>query len=216
MRPVSLEALLGVMGAPPAVGFSVRGGILLGDGGPEFFASAADFLTDGIADPLDRFTEHVVTGTAVACLEPAGIRYQLLFPFRRLDDGRSFVPFQRLGEAAGLPAPGPLGLQIHPSFGPWWGYRAAIVVDETVDAPAALASPCLDCAGPCVAACPGSAVHQDGFNAIACFSHRSIDEGCQTACRARSACPVGAAQRYPDGQLAYHMRAALLLSCGRR
>lgn len=216
VRSLSAGALVDVLGTQKPSDVPFQGCLVVGDGGPDFFAAAAGFLADGEPDPLDRFTERIVTQTVVALLEPARIHYQLLFPFRLPRDGLAFVPFQRLGEAAGLPQAGPLGLQIHPAFGPWWGYRAAILIDRPVEDAAPLASPCLTCTAPCVAACPVLAVQRSGFDAHLCFSHRAIDNECQSACRARSACPVGEDLRYPESQLAYHMRAALALAFGRR
>ena len=40
-------------------------------------------------------------------------------------------------DGGGIAAPGPLGIQIHPDFGPWWAYRALVVVPLRIDGRAA-------------------------------------------------------------------------------
>ena len=54
-----------------------------------------------------------------------GTEFEVFHPFA---SERVHLPFQRLGRAAGLPPPGPLGVQVHPRFGPWWAYRALVAL----------------------------------------------------------------------------------------
>ena len=93
------------------------------------FLAGAPEAPDGLPNPLDRFTRAAITAARRAALGHPG-RARLLFPFT---DSVPALPFQRLGRAAGLGAPGPLGLQIHPSYGPWWAYRGLIALVPTGD-----------------------------------------------------------------------------------
>jgi epoxyqueuosine reductase len=119
------------------------------------------------------------------------------------------IPFQRLGRAAGLGAPGPLALQIHPQFGPWWAYRALVVLDRRLPPAAPPGDGCAGCPAPCVAACPAAAVARSGFDVRACHAHRLSVVACHESCAARLACIRGPEHRYRDQQLAFHMRASM-------
>jgi len=124
---------------------------------------------------------------------------------------RPVVPFQRLGRAAGLGGPGPLGLQIHPQFGPWWAYRGLLVLDRPLPAETPPGDGCAGCAAPCVAACPAGAVSRGGFDVVACRARRLTAEPCRLSCAARIACVRGPEHRYRDEELAFHMRASLTM-----
>jgi ferredoxin len=184
-----------------------RGAVVVGSGGPAFFdgfASSA-FARDGLPDPLDRYTRVVIEGSVRAALEPRGVTHALHFPFM----GQVLIPFQRLGRAAGLGGPGPLGLQIHPTFGPWWAYRGLIVVDATLPTGVAPGDGCAGCAAPCVSACPAGAVQRSGFLIAACHARRLVAEPCRLSCAARIACIRGPEHRYRDEELAFHMAASM-------
>ena len=135
------------------------------------------------------------------------VPFRIFHPFA---DATPPIPFQRLGKAAGLPEPGPLGLQIHPLYGPWWAYRALVIVAVTLAAEPPIAAPCAGCPRPCVAACPVHAVTADGFVVDRCVDHRLSEPECRTSCAARMCCPVGATHQYPSTQVAFHMRASLI------
>jgi hypothetical protein len=134
--------------------------------------------------------------------------HAVYFPF-----GAPPLPMQRLGRAAGLPAPGPLGIQIHDEFGPWWAYRAFVVLARPLPALPALPALCVGCPAPCTAACPGRAVAAPGsaFDIAACAAHRLVHAPCTDDCAARRACVIAPAHAYPAAQLAFHMRAALVM-----
>lgn len=196
------------------------GALVLADGGPEFFAgfrraaSREDASADAAPrDPLDDHTRRCVARAVSDALTPEGdqVRYRIVHPFDPV--GASPLPFQRLGRAAGLPAAGPLGIQIHPRFGPWWAYRGLVILAGSslvFETEPPLAPSCPGCAAPCVAACPGRAVVAGAELHIArCAAHRLAQDECALACAARSACPVGTTHRYPDAQLAFHMTASL-------
>jgi len=188
-----------------------RGAVVIGSAGPAFFdgfAAAAPERADGRPDPLDRYTRRLVEEGARLALAPLGVAYALAFPFLGAARG-PHVPFQRLGRAAGLPQPGPLGLQIHPVYGPWWAYRALVIVDRELASGPALERPCEGCPAPCVAACPAGAPQPTGFVIPACHAHRLVAEPCRLSCAARIACIRGPEHRYTDDELAFHMRASM-------
>ena len=195
--PLRLDALL-----PGAVC-----AVIVGAGGRAFFQrfSQAPERRDGGPDPLDRYTARAVAVAVAAALAGAGARYAIGHPF----GGDPVIPFQRLGRAAGLGGPGPLALQIHPTYGPWWAYRALVVLDQPVPAAPAPGDGCAGCSAPCVAACPAGAVARTGFDVRACHAHRRVAPACYDSCAARLACIRGPEQRYEDQQLAFHMRASM-------
>ncbi|MGQ3209649.1 MAG: ferredoxin [Shinella sp.] len=126
-------------------------------------------------------------------------------------------PFQQWAmRAEGLKA-SPLGILIHPVYGLWHGYRGALGFAEPVeDVPAVAAPhPCDHCPDkPCLTTCPAGAVRPAIFDVSACRGHLRSPEGqggCMgSGCLARAACPVGAAYRYNDSQLRFHMAALSL------
>jgi hypothetical protein len=225
-----------------------RAAVVIGDGGPAFFrgftgrraddahahpddhdhdhdhrtpGGAAPAAPEPVAatGPLDAFTTARVLAIARAALGEAPGRWRVVFPFGPAD-GEPALPFQHLGMAAGLPAPGPLGLQIHPTYGPWWAYRAALLsrlpfADATggdgAPADEPLPDACAACTGPCRSACPAGAVTRAGFVFEPCRARR-LAEGspCAHACVARQACPVGVGHAYGAPQIAFHMEASLV------
>jgi len=195
--PLRLEALLP----------SAAGALVVGAGGRAFFQgfAASPESRDGQPHPLDRYTARVIAAGVSAALAGTAVRHAVAYPFG-VDP---IVPFQRLGRAAGLGGPGPLALQIHPVFGPWWAYRALIALDRSVGAAPALGDACAGCPAPCVAACPGRAVSRAGFQVAACHAHRVAAPDCHASCAARIACIRGPEHRYADEQLAFHMRASM-------
>jgi epoxyqueuosine reductase len=148
----------------------------------------------------------VAEAAAGEALAPLGVRHAVYFPF---DGAEPLIPFQRLGRAIGLGGPGPLGLQIHPVFGPWWAYRALVVVDRDVAARPPIGDGCAGCDAPCVGACPAHAVARAGFSVATCHARRLTAEPCRLSCAARIACIRGPEHRYTDGELAFHMAASM-------
>lgn len=184
-----------------------RGALIAGSGGPAFFGrfAASTEAADGATDPLDRYTGRVVECAVGEALEPLGVQRAVHFPF-----GTSpIIPFQRLGRAAGLGGPGPLGLQIHPIYGAWWAYRTLVVIDRALPVRPPPGDGCDGCTAPCVAACPGAAVARSGFVVTACHAHRLIAPPCRLSCDARVACVRGPEHRYTDVELAFHMAASM-------
>src|SRR5690606_16939013 len=97
--------------------------------------------------PLDRWTRTVVD--LVAEQVGAGVAY----PF----DGPPYRPFQRWALHCDDVHPSPMGVLVHPRFGPWHAYRAALLLADRIALPdtGRSPSPCDSCATrPCLDACP--------------------------------------------------------------
>jgi len=183
--------------------------ILVGHSGTALW----DHMTDGdqqtaldpTTDPIDTFS--VDTTNAVIGEQWADVARQLLYPHPDCP-----VDLVALGRVIGWQADSPLGLGIHPEYGPWSAFRALWILTAALD-PGAATPPvpapdvCLACeTHDCVHACPANAVHVGRrFNLTACFDHRAEpDSSCAVTCFARLACPVGAQHRYSSEQMAYH------------
>jgi hypothetical protein len=182
--------------------------ILVGNAGGAMWAAFAPHV-DGEPHPLDRWTRAVV--------EPIAERFgaRAVFPF-----GADAPPFQRWAERAETLHRSPLGILIHPEYGLWHAYRAALLFAEELPLPprSDRANPCESCvAKPCLSACPVGAFTPDGYDVPACAAHlRRLDATCASAgCHARNACPVGAKWRYPEAQIRYHMAAFARSVAGR-
>ncbi len=190
--------------------------VVIGNGGGDFwraFSAWADARPGWRerANPLDDFTRLVIEREVVAATRAAGRRCVPVYPFM---NGGPTLNFMALGKLAGLGGPSLLGVVVHPVYGPWIAFRAALIVDAALDAPgAALAfDPCPGCAArSCIAACPAGAVaYHAGWDVPGCLRHRVENEPrCASRCDARAACVLGPEHRYPDDELAYHQRRAL-------
>jgi len=168
------------------------------------FAASPEYA-DGLADPLDRWSERVLGGLARALDATA------LYPFR----GPPYAPFQRWALRAEPVAPSPLGLLIHPEYGLWHSYRGALGFAEALEAAPfeAQPSPCASCAErPCLSGCPVGAFDGRTFEVETCAAHVRSAAGvsCRDdGCRARRACPVGQEHAQTPEAAAFHMRAFL-------
>lgn len=175
--------------------------LLLGNAGAAMWRAFAASGPDG-PDPLNRWTMSVVAPIAAA------LGARPLYPF-----GDTAVPFQRWAARAERLQPSPLGLLMHPDYGLWHAYRAALVFAAALPLPEAAARPhpCASCAGrPCLSACPVGAFSEGGYDVAACAAWLASGTGADClaqGCRARDACPVGRAWRYPDAQVRFHMQA---------
>lgn len=202
LHPDPGEALPDVAGAPAATL------VLLGNAGPAMwgaFERARAERPD--LKELDAWTREVVTALA------AELGARAVFPF----EGPPYWPFQRWAMRAEPVHPSPLGMLIHPRFGLWHAYRAALLFAERLALPPRLdtPSPCASCADrPCLRGCPAGAFSEvgAGYDVPACVAHLETEPAppCMTAsCLARRACPVGQDFLYPPGQREHHMRAFL-------
>jgi hypothetical protein len=179
--------------------------VLIGNAGsPLYDAFFAAGQTTG-DNPLDDWTQRVVLPIA------ARLGARAAFP----SDGPPWLPVQRWAMRAEGVKASPLGVLIHPEFGLWHAYRAALVFDRALDLPPApvRAHPCDSCVGrPCLSTCPVGAVTEAGYAVDNCARHVASRDGeaCRSiGCLARRACPVGAAHVYPDRAMAFHMEAFL-------
>jgi hypothetical protein len=165
----------------------------------DVFTQSPEYL-DGKPNPLNRWTQRTIGDVAT--------RYKVdaIYPF-----GETIWPFQRYAKAATGMKSSPLGMLIHPEFGLWQAFRAVMIFGEggALDLPHKLNHPCEACAEkPCLKACPVNAFTDDGFAVDNCRTHLQTggEPNCMTlGCRARAACPVGAA--YSKEQIQFHMKA---------
>ena len=142
----------------------------------------------------------------------AGLREDLsakaVFPFDTPP-----LPFLTWARRAGAGHVSPLGLNIHPTYGLWHAFRAALLFPVAFDLPmqSAGAHPCETCVGkPCLSACPVHAFDGSSYNVAACASHLETPAGedCMSGgCLARRACPVGRGFTYHPVQAQFFMRA---------
>lgn len=185
----------------PSPGSPARFVILAGNAGPDMFARFAR-ERDPERATLDDWTRRVMDELA----EDLGAR--ALYPFD-MNPPWPFLTWARRGGAGHV---SPLGLNIHPTYGLWHAYRAALVFPVAFDLPPlANPNPCASCADkPCLSACPAGAFTGESYDTAACASHLSTPEGADClgrGCLARHACPVGQAFAYAPAQARFHMKA---------
>lgn len=168
----------------------------------EPFINSYEFA-DAYDDSLDRWTKRVLGDVA----SKAGLG--VVYPFQ----GPPYYPFQRWAQRAEPVFSSPIGVLIHPEYGLWHAYRAALLLPEDPGFPerADATSPCDRCREkPCLSACPVDAFTSDGYDVAACASHLSASSGkacVEGGCRARAACPMGHSYVYSEDHLAFHMAA---------
>jgi ferredoxin len=177
--------------------------LLIGNAGPAFWQAFEQQRTAG-ENPLDRWT--------AATIDPLAERFgaSALYPF----DGPPYWPFQRWAMRAEPVRPSPLGILIHPRFGLWHAYRAALAFPaDDIPLPPREDAPDL-CGGcmtkPCLTTCPIGAFEGAGYDVRGCLAHLRAAAGaeCMTAgCVARLACPVGQQHPYPPAQAVFYMAA---------
>jgi hypothetical protein len=180
--------------------------VLAGNQGPDLWRAfrAEPESGDGTPDPLDRWTARVVGELARA------LGCQPVFPF-----DRPHPPFMAWAKRAGPAKNSPLGILIHPDFGLWQAYRAALLFAQAIDLPPPdqRPRPCDSCPDrPCLEACPVGAFDGTRYDGTACAGHMGAPAGgdCLTGgCLARRACPVGRSFAYGPGQAGFHMAAFL-------
>lgn len=195
---------------------AARSIVVLGNGGGALWAALKAHAARNPGwwereNPLDDFTREAVERDAAALARAAGLRCTVAYPFM---NGAPALDFVTLARTAGIAGPSILGVAVHPRFGPWIAFRAALLLDALLDAPgdAAGFDPCPGCATrSCIAACPAGAVSfPSGWDVPRCLTHRVEQEAdCAGRCHARVACVLGPEHRYPEGELAYHQMRAL-------
>ena len=194
----------------PALGHGrlARTLLLVGNAGPAMYQHffAAPESVGQAANPLDSWTRRMI--------DPLAARFGAvaLFPF----GGPPWHPFQRWAKRAEALQASPLGILIHPEFGLWHAYRAALLFDREIALPARLAGarhPCDECsAKPCLSTCPVGANTPNGYAVKTCAAHVGSPPGadCRSGgCLARRACPVGPGYAYSARAMEFHMAAFL-------
>jgi ferredoxin len=188
-------------GVPQSDGVSPAAIRLLGNAGPGMFARFAG-ERDPSVDSLDAWTRVTVDRLSAECGATA------LYPF-----DKPALPFLTWARRAGCGHISPLGLNIHPQFGLWHAFRAALAFarDPALPAMTAGPSPCDSCLGkPCLSSCPVGAFTAQGYDVAACARHLMAAAGgeCMNrGCLARLACPIGTEYRYAPDQMRFHMAA---------
>jgi hypothetical protein len=178
--------------------------VLAGNAGSDMwmhFSQSPEF-SDGLADPLDRWSRRVGHGVA------AEIDAMVLFPF----DGPPYTPFLSWAARTGRVSQSLISMSIHHHYGLWHAYRFALVVPElAAHEPPQLPNPCLSCSTqPCLHACPVKAFEDGAFNSDHCMAHLTAAPAsdCNSGgCLARSACPVKPEFQYVAPHARFHMRA---------
>ena len=178
--------------------------ILIGNAGPDMFNRFAR-ERDPAHDTMDAWTRDVVESLA------GSLDAEAVYPFD-MNPPWPFLTWARRGGAGHV---SPLGLNIHPTYGLWHAYRAALLFPVEFDLGLQRPGPhpCETCdAKPCLAACPAGAFDGRRYDVPACFAHIASDAGmdCMSrGCLARHACPVGQGFAYAPAQAQFHMRAFL-------
>ena len=196
-------ALRGGFAATPDEGAgAARAIVLIGNYGPALWPAFESGRREE-PNPLDAWTKRVIDPIAAELGSTAA------YP-----SDRPYHPFQQWAQRAEPVHASPLGILIHPEWGLWHAYRAALLFDQPVDGlPARVeaASPCASCAEkPCLTACPVSAFDGKRYDVTACGAHliaRNAPHCADLGCRARDACPVAPEMRYPQAQVRFHMAA---------
>ena len=119
-----------------ADGKPARQVILIGNAGPAMFARFRR-ERDAASDTLDALTKAVIDPLA----ERLGAR--AAYPFDRPPHA-----FLTWGDEPAPASPHPIGMNIHPVYGLWHAFRAALLLPVAFDLPppTASASPCETCA----------------------------------------------------------------------
>lgn len=151
--------------------------------------------------PLDTWTREVIAPIA------AGFGCRALYP----SDGPPYLPFQRWAVRAEGLHRSPLGTLLHPVYGQWHAYRAALVFGTSVAVAVPQSTPdaCAECQDrPCLSSCPVNAFRIRGYDVPACAEHLAARAGhdcMERGCLARRACPVGRAHLYSPPHARFHM-----------
>ncbi|MGF7162293.1 hypothetical protein FHS85_003947 [Rhodoligotrophos appendicifer] len=173
--------------------------VLIGNAGPGMWQR---FISDREPDKdlLDDWTRDKASSLA------RGLGARAVFPF-----DRPYLPFQRWAAKGGNAFSSPLGLTIHPLYGLWHAYRAALLFSRPLSLPEPVRQdhPCESCpTRPCLSACPVGAFTGTDYDVEGCARHVTGPQGqrCYGGCLARRACPVGRDFTYAPSQARFHMR----------
>lgn len=176
--------------------------VLLGPREPGFWARFTESpeYGDGRPDPLDRWSDRVITGMA----EEFGAKS--FFPF----GGPPYQPFIEWAKASGRAHVSPIGLLVHDVAGLMVSYRGALGFAERLTCPEPPPNPCLSCRSqPCLRACPVDALQPGHYDVARCKADldRPGNDCMVRGCAVRRACPVSGFYGRSEDQSAFHMRA---------
>jgi hypothetical protein len=162
------------------------------------FSASAEF-SDGMPDPLDRYSKRIVRKLAD---DWGG---QAVFP----SDGPPYPPFIAWALDSGETWSSPVGLLVQKRQGLWLSFRGAIRIPRPLPLPDAARSPCSYCMGPCITACPVMAFASGSYDVAACKAHLDTPEGaeCYKGCKVRRACPISQSYGRLEEQSEFHMKA---------
>ncbi len=174
--------------------------LLIGPYEPGFWGcfKASPEFSDGLPDPLDRWSKRIITPWAIAHNATA------LFP----SDGPPYAPFLDWARRSGRAWVSPVGMLVHDHAGLFISYRAAIALPEKIALPPAGQNPCNSCkTRPCLTACPVNALLSD-YDVSACKAYLNSQSGrdcMETGCLVRRTCPAGRKYARLPEQSAFHM-----------
>ncbi|MBM7069962.1 ferredoxin [Actibacterium sp. 188UL27-1] len=177
--------------------------LLLAPQEPGFWThvSSAPEWSDGLPDPLDRWSRRVIDDVADVTQARA------LYPF----GGPPHWPFLGWATRTGQIWSSPIGLLVHNVQGLWISFRGALALPYMITLAEPPTSPCATCADkPCEAACPVLALTAAGYDVPACKAFVTSDQGlpCRSqGCAVRAACPVSQTWPRSSAQSAFHMEA---------
>jgi cyanocobalamin reductase (cyanide-eliminating) / alkylcobalamin dealkylase len=158
------------------------------------------------SNPLDSHVKSAVHGACVEVFSEEKIDYDIHYSF---DTGDRFVDMQRCAEAARLAHfDKSTYLCIHPTFGPWFALRAAIVLDMpyTLGAqPSHIPSPCIQagCAEQQARQCT-LALQQANLQRDTGVIDSAAIPTWKRFLEVRDACNIGREHRYCENQIGYH------------
>jgi len=182
--------------------------VLIGNAGPDMWcAFEASSYDEDHPDPLDDWSRRAIEKTAERLSSDLQCPISTLFPF----DGPPYHPFQRWAVRSGTAFLTPIGPLLHPVYGMWHAYRAALCIECLLELPVndVSASPCATCADkPCLKTCPVDAFTAEGYDVPTCLDlleKEPLGECSSTGCMARKACPVGQEFIYEKAQARFHM-----------
>lgn len=202
-HPASADAVAGIEGGEATL-------LLVGNAGSAMWAAfdrawpAARRTRE--RHPLNTWTREIIAPIA------ARFGARVIYP----NDGPPYPPFQRWAVKAEGLRHSPLGTLLHPTYGQWHAFRAALVFDRRIAITVPLPAPdlCAECRDqPCLSSCPVNAFRVGRYDVPACAGHLAGSNGrdCMTAgCLARRACPVGREQLYSPPHAQFHMEKFLL------
>jgi len=178
--------------------------LLLGPHEPGFWphVSAQSEFSDGLPDPLDRWSKRVVSDWARA------LGATPVYP----SDGPPYPPFIRWALRSERAWSSPVAMLVHDRAGLFVSYRAAITLPQRIALPERnAANPCETCdTKPCVTACPVSAITEIQYDVPTCKTFLDTTEGkdCRfNGCGVRRACPISTTYGRLAEQSAFHMDA---------